>query len=345
MEISGPPKVGDLSAAAVIGAGSWGTALAKVLADKGHAVTLWGRDAAQLAELDARRENAKYLPGAKLPPSLTTTPDLAAAVRDKPFVVSVVPSHTVREVLGHAGQAMRPDAIVISASKGIENESLATMDEVLKEVLPGKLGTRLAFLSGPSFAKEVGHGLPTAVVMAARDRQVAEPAAQLFHAERFRVYTSDDVAGVELGGALKNVIAIASGVADGLGLGYNARAALITRGLAEITRLAVRRAANPMTLAGLAGLGDLVLTCTGDLSRNRSVGMGLGQGKTLRQVLAGMSQVAEGVKTTKSARDLADRLGVEMPITQAMYRLLYEDVAAAEAVLGLLGRAPKHELA
>jgi glycerol-3-phosphate dehydrogenase (NAD(P)+) len=330
---------------AVIGAGSWGTALAKVLADKGHAVTLWGRDAAQLAELDSRRENSKYLPGAALPPSLTTNPDLAAAVHDKRFVVSVVPSHTVRDVFGRAGGAMRSDAIVVSASKGIENESLATMDEVMKDVLPGKLGTRLAFLSGPSFAKEVGQGLPTAVVMAARDRQVAEAAAQLFHAERFRVYTSDDVPGVELGGALKNVIAIASGVADGLGLGYNARAALITRGLAEITRLAVRRAANPMTLAGLAGLGDLVLTCTGDLSRNRSVGLGLGRGKTIEEVLAGMSQVAEGVKTTKSARDLADRLGVEMPITQAMYRLQYEGISAAEAVLDLLGRAPKHELA
>jgi glycerol-3-phosphate dehydrogenase (NAD(P)+) len=181
--------------------------------------------------------------------------------------------------------------------------------------------------------------------MAARDRNVAEPAAQLFHGERFRVYTSDDVPGVELGGALKNVIAIASGVADGLGLGYNARAALITRGLAEITRLAVRRAANPMTLAGLAGLGDLVLTCTGDLSRNRSVGIGLGKGKTIAEVLAGMSQVAEGVKTTKSARDLADRLGVEMPITQAMYRLIYEGTTASEAVMDLLGRAPKHELA
>jgi glycerol-3-phosphate dehydrogenase (NAD(P)+) len=330
---------------AVIGAGSWGTALAKVLADKGHAVTLWGRGQAELADIDSRRENVKYLPGAKLPATLTVNPDLRAAVADKPFVVSVVPSHTVRDVLGRAGEAMRADAIVISASKGIENESLATMDEVLKQVLPGKLGARLAFLSGPSFAKEVGAGLPSAVVMAARERQIAEPAAQLFHAERFRVYTSDDVPGVELGGALKNVIAIASGVGDGLGLGYNARAALITRGLAEITRLAVRRAANPMTLAGLAGLGDLVLTCTGDLSRNRAVGMGLGKGQTLKQVLGGMSQVAEGVKTTKSAHDLAERLGVEMPITGAMYRLLYEDISAAEALLDLLGRAPKHELA
>src|SRR5215475_13333184 len=252
---------------AVIGAGSWGTALAKLLADNGQSVTL----------------------------------------------------------LGRAGAVMASEAVVVLASKGSENESLATMDDVLKEVLPGKLGARLAFLSGPSFAKEVGIGLPTAVVMASRDRRIAEETAALFQSDRFRVYTSDDVPGVELGGALKNVMAIAAGVADGMGLGHNSRAALITRGLAEISRLAVRKAANPLTLAGLAGLGDLVLTCTGDLSRNRTVGIGLGKGQTLREVLAGMSQVAEGVKTTKSAYDLAERLGVEMPITDAMYRIVYED--------------------
>jgi glycerol-3-phosphate dehydrogenase (NAD(P)+) len=330
---------------AVIGAGSWGTALAKVLADRGNAVTLWGRAPEHAAQIQDERVNAKYLPGATLPPTLTATADLEAAVRDKRFVVSVVPSHTVRDVLGRAAKAMTADAVVVSASKGIENESLATMDEVLKEILPGKIGSQLAFLSGPSFAKEVGAGLPTAVVMASRDRRIAEETAALFQGDRFRVYTSDDVPGVELGGALKNVMAIAAGVADGLGLGYNSRAALITRGLAEISRLAVRKAANPLTLAGLAGLGDLVLTCTGDLSRNRHVGIGLGRGQTLREVLAGMSQVAEGVKTTKSAHDLAARLGVEMPITDAMYRILYEDQPAREAVSALMGRAPKHELA
>jgi glycerol-3-phosphate dehydrogenase (NAD(P)+) len=330
---------------AVIGAGSWGTALAKVLADKGHAVTLWARAAEHAADIQDKRVNAKYLPGATLAPSLTCTADLDVAVHDKRFVVSVVPSHTVRDVLGRAGKAMRPDAVVISASKGIENETLATMDEVLKDVLPGKIGSQLAFLSGPSFAKEVGAGLPTAVVMASRDRRIAEDSAALFQGDRFRVYTSDDVPGVELGGALKNVMAIAAGVADGLGLGHNSRAALITRGLAEISRLAVRKAANPLTLAGLAGLGDLVLTCTGDLSRNRHVGIGLGRGQTLREVLAGRSQVAEGVKTTKSAHDLAARLGVEMPITDAMYRIVYEDEPARQAVSALMGRAPKHELA
>jgi glycerol-3-phosphate dehydrogenase (NAD(P)+) len=330
---------------AVLGAGSWGTALAKVLADRGHAVTLWGRSREHAAAIQAERKNARYLPNAKLADTLTATSDLEAAVAGKPFVVAVVPSHTMREVLGQAGKVMSPDAIVISASKGIENESLETMDEVLKDVLPGKIGARLAFLSGPSFAKEVGANLPTAVVMASRDRQVAEAAAALFRGDRFRVYTSDDVPGVELGGALKNVMAIAAGVADGMGLGHNSRAALITRGLAEITRLAVRKAANPLTLAGLAGMGDLVLTCTGDLSRNRTVGIGLGQGKKIAEVLAGMSQVAEGVKTTKSARDLAERLGVEMPITQAIYRIIYEDVPAIEAMGELMLRAPKHELA
>jgi glycerol-3-phosphate dehydrogenase (NAD(P)+) len=330
---------------AVIGAGSWGTALAKTLADNGNNVWLWGRAEDQVEKIQAARVNEQYLPGAKFPPSLTVTGDMNLAVRNRPFVVSVVPSHVVRDVMGKVGKVMPPDAAVVSASKGIENESLATMDEVLKEVLPPSLGARLAFLSGPSFAKEVGQAQPTAVVMASRDRTLAEDAATLFQSDRFRVYTSDDVPGVELGGALKNVMAIAAGVADGLGLGHNARAALITRGLAEISRLAVKKGANPLTLAGLAGLGDLVLTCTGDLSRNRTVGIGLGRGQTLKQVLAGMSQVAEGVKTTKSAYDLSRRLGVEMPITAVMYRILHEDLPAKEAVSDLMGRAPKHELA
>ncbi len=330
---------------AVIGAGSWGTALAKVLGDNGHVVTLWGRASEHVEEIAENRANPKYLPNVTLSATLKSTSDLEAAVRDKKWILSVVPSHVVRDVLGQAGKFMRADAVIISASKGIENETLATMDEVLKDVLPGKLGSRLAFLSGPSFAKEVGAELPTAVVMASRDRNLAEEAAALFRNDRFRVYTSDDVPGVELGGALKNVMAIAAGVADGLGLGHNSRAALITRGLAEISRLAVRKGANPLTMAGLAGHGDLVLTCTGDLSRNRTVGLGLGRGQTLREVLAGMSQVAEGVKTTKSAHDLAARLGVEMPITDTIYKILYEDRPAKEAVPALMGRAPKHELA
>ncbi|MSP62992.1 MAG: NAD(P)-dependent glycerol-3-phosphate dehydrogenase [Myxococcales bacterium] len=327
---------------AVVGAGSWGTALAKTLADKGHAVTLWARSAEHAAQIEAERDNARYLPGAGLPSNLRATADLEAAVRGRVMIVSVVPSHTVRDVIGRAAAAIDPGAIVVSASKGIENQSLATMDEVLTEVLPG---ARLTYLSGPSFAKEVGRRLPTAVVIASRDREAARVAQEAFAGDRFRVYTSDDVTGVELGGALKNVMAIGAGIADGLGFGHNARAALITRGLAEITRLAVRRGANPQTLAGLAGMGDLVLTCTGDLSRNRSVGVELGKGRALGEVLAGMSQVAEGVKTTQSARDLGARLGVELPITEMVWSILYREKPAMEGVVELLTRPMKHELA
>jgi glycerol-3-phosphate dehydrogenase (NAD(P)+) len=330
---------------AVVGAGSWGTALAKTLADAGHQVVLWGRNADDIATINQHRENRRYLPGAMLPGTLTATTDLRAALTGKRMIVSVVPSHTVRQVFGEGAQAIETEAIVVSASKGIENESLETMDEVLKEVLPGRLGSRLVFLSGPSFAREVGQRLPTAVVVASRDRAAAQAAQLAFATDRFRVYTSDDVVGVEVGGALKNVMAIAAGIAEGLGLGHNTRAAIITRGLAEITRLAVRKGANPLTLAGLAGMGDLVLTCTGDLSRNRTVGLKLGQGKKLAEALAEMKQVAEGVKTTRSAHDLGERLGVELPITSTVYQVLYQDKPAIEAVTELLVRPMKHELA
>jgi len=330
---------------AVVGAGSWGTALAKTLADKGHRVALWARSDEHARAIEAARENATYLPGAQLPPSLSATSDLHATVRGREMVVSVVPSHTVRDVIGRAAPAIDAGAIVVSASKGIEQGTLATMDDVLKEILPGRLGARVTYLSGPSFAREVGLRLPTAVVVASRDRAAAEAAQAAFATDRFRVYTSDDVPGVELGGALKNVMAIAAGIADGLGFGANARAALITRGLAEISRLAVRKGANPLTLAGLAGIGDLVLTCTGDLSRNRTVGIELGKGRALADVLAGMKQVAEGVKTTQSARDLGQRLGVELPITEMVWSILYQKRPAAEAVVQLLTRPPKHELA
>ncbi len=329
---------------AVVGAGSWGTALAKTLADKGYQVTLWGRTVDHVADVERDRENKTYLPGAKLPPSLRVTDDMAAAVRGRELVVSVTPSHTVREVMKTAAPHIDAQAIVVSASKGIEQGSLATMDEILKEVLPGKLGARVTFLSGPSFAREVGQRLPTAVVVASNDRTAATRVQATFNTDRFRVYTSDDVVGVELGGALKNVMAIGAGIADGLGFGHNARAALITRGLAEISRLAVRRGANPLTLAGLAGIGDLVLTCTGDLSRNRTVGVEIGKGRSLAQVLAGMKQVAEGVKTTQSARDLGARVGVELPITEMVWEILYQDRPAAEAAAALFQRPTKHEL-
>lgn len=335
--------------AVVIGSGSWGTALACVLCQAGHRVKLWGRDAAALADMAARRENARYLPGLRLPDSLGFEADLGAAIAalpvDQPsIVVSVVPSHTTRAVIGEIAGALPPQALVVTASKGIENESLSTMIDVLKATLPAPLHGRIAVLSGPSFARETAEGQPTAVVVAAETRAVAEAVQAAFQVGTFRVYTSDDVIGVEIGGAVKNVIALACGMAEGLGFGHNTRAALVTRGLAEISRLATRMGAHPLTLAGLAGMGDLVLTCNGSQSRNRTCGLLLGQGKTLQQALAEMRQVAEGVKTTRSVHDLSRRVGVEMPISEAIYRVLYEDRPVRQIMSDLLGRPPRHEL-
>ena len=331
---------------AVIGAGSWGTALAKTLADKGHAVALWARSADHVASLNRERRNLRYLPDAPLPEGLTATADLEAAVRGKAMVVAVVPSQTMREVMGRAAGALDPAAVVVAAAKGIEQGTLQTMDEVLAEVLPEPVAARLAFLSGPSFAREVGLRLPTAVVVASRDHAAATFAQEAFAGDRFRVYTSEDVTGVEIGGALKNVMAIAAGIADGLGFGHNTRGALITRGLAEISRLALAKdpRTNPLTLAGLAGLGDLVLTCTGDLSRNRTVGLRLGRGETLEAIRASMQQVAEGVATTQSARDLGRRLNVELPITDTVWQILYRDKPPRDGVGELIGRPLRREL-
>ncbi|MCS6912468.1 MAG: NAD(P)H-dependent glycerol-3-phosphate dehydrogenase [Myxococcales bacterium] len=335
----------------VVGAGSWGTALASVLCHHGHRVTLWGRDAALLADIERTGENRRYLPGLRLPPGLRTNPSLADALRSLPrqgpgqaMIVAVVPSQTLRHVMSQVATEVPQEAIVVSAAKGIENETLLTMEQVLRQVLPPAPVERLAVLSGPSFARETVEGQPTAVVVASRSPEVAQTVQQAFQMTTFRVYTSTDVIGVEIGGAVKNVIAIACGMAEGLGLGHNARAALITRGLAEMSRLGVRLSANPLTLAGLAGLGDLVLTCTGGASRNRSVGLQLGQGRALGEVMAGMTQVAEGVRTTRSLRDLAVRLGVEMPISQAMYQVLYEDRPVRQVLVDLLGRPPRAEL-
>lgn len=333
----------------VAGAGSWGTALGCVLGKNQHRVTLVGRDAAQMAQLAAQRENRRYLPGVRLPDGMTFSTDLLAALRTLPtdqpsLVVAVVPSHTMRQVIGEVAEFIPPQALIVSASKGIENHTQATMVEVLQQVLPPALRDRVAVLSGPSFAGETAQGHPTAVVVAATDRLVAEAVQRAFQVGTFRVYTSDDVTGVEIGGAVKNVIARACGMADGLGFGHNTRAAAITRGLAEISRLGVRLGANPLTLAGLAGMGDLVLTCNGPQSRNRTAGVMLGQGKTLQQVLAEMQQVAEGIKTTRSVRDLAVRIGVEMPISAAIYKVLYEDHPVGQVMTDLLGRPPRHEL-
>lgn len=329
-------------ATAVIGGGSWGTALACVLAHHGP-VRLWARSAAVVEGINVLHRNPRYQSDLPLPSAIEATGDLKTALHDAELVCVVVPSHAMRAVMAEAAPLIPVDAPVVSASKGIENGTLETMEEVLLDVLPRIKRSDLAFLSGPSFARETIQQMATAVTVAARFDDVAHRVQAAFSTPWFRCYTTEDVTGVELGGALKNVIAIAAGVADGMGLGHNARAALLTRGLAEIGRLAVRRGANPMTLSGLSGMGDLVLTCTGGLSRNRHVGVQLGKGKTLTQILAEMDQVAEGVKTAKSAYHLAEREGVDMPISREVYRIIYEEKSPALALRDLMARNLRQE--
>lgn len=329
---------------AVIGAGSWGTALAKLLGDKGRDVALWGHRAEHVESLERLRENKSYLPGFFLPGNIKITSNIHVAVEGATLVVMVVPSHVFREVFNTLFPILAPGTHIVSATKGIENESLMTMIQVMEEILPSGSDIHLGVLSGPSFAKEVADNIPTAVTVAARTQEIAQSFQEAFSTERFRVYTSTDIMGVELGGPLKNIVAIAAGICDGLGYGTNTRAGLITRGLAEITRMGVAMGAEPLTFSGLAGLGDLVLTCTGDLSRNRQVGLMLGRGKKLKDILAEMSMVAEGVKTTKSAWRMAAKIGVEMPILEQVYKVIYEDKPCADAVTALLARNLKEEL-
>lgn len=322
----------------VLGAGSWGTALAKVLGDKGHTVMLWGRREDAMRAIRETHCNEPFLPGITLPPTLDATHLLDEALDRADMILVAVPTHGLREVLPKVAEIVRAPVPVISATKGIEQESLKLVNHVIQDELPWSKGTFVA-LSGPSFAMEVAKGQPTVVVAAAHDAGLAREVQRAFFSDgSFRVYLSTDVLGVEMGGALKNVIAIAAGTSDGMGFGTNARAALITRGLAEMARLAVRMGAEPMTLAGLAGMGDLVLTCSGSLSRNRHVGFELGKGKKLQQILGEMRQVAEGVRTTKSAWDLAQREGVAMPIVEQVYRVLYEDKDPKAAVWDLMVR-------
>ncbi|MEC8192775.1 MAG: NAD(P)H-dependent glycerol-3-phosphate dehydrogenase [Myxococcota bacterium] len=328
---------------AVLGSGSWGTALAIQLARSGDDVWVWARSEEAARRIEQTRENSRYLPGIPVPDGMVFSADLPAVLRGAAVVVVAVPSQHLRGVMQAAGPLIDADAVVCCASKGVENGTLLTMAEVMEEVLPATLHGRICALAGPSFAREVAEGRPTAVVVASHDAAAADVVAEAFHGGAFRAYHTDDVVGAELGGALKNVIAIATGVADGIGAGLNARAALITRGLAEIGRLAVHRGANPLTLAGLAGMGDLVLTCTGDLSRNRRVGLGLGAGRSLDDILAELGQVAEGVMTTRSARNLGRAAGVDMPITEEMYRMLFEDKPVPEVLRDLLGRERKAE--
>ena len=328
---------------AVIGSGSWGTAIALHLSRVGHDVHLWNRSESRVAQMEAARCNVRYLPDFPFPDNLTPTASLEDAIQDAGLVVFVVPSQVMRSVVDTAKEFLNPEVPICCASKGIEDGTLMTMEEVLRDVLPVYFHAQLTFLAGPSFAKEVAAGLPTTIVTASRFADVADTVAETFHHDMFRAYYTDDIVGAEFGGALKNVIAIACGAAAGCGLGLNARAGLMTRGLAEITRLAVKLGANPMTMLGLAGMGDLVLTCTGSLSRNQRVGQGIGEGKSLQVVLEELGQVAEGVYTAKSAYELALREGVEMPIVEQIYLMLYKDKPAKEVLRDLFGRQRRAE--
>ncbi|MGC4117050.1 MAG: NAD(P)H-dependent glycerol-3-phosphate dehydrogenase [Myxococcales bacterium] len=328
----------------VVGAGAFGTSLAASLANSGNEVRLWAREPEIVAQVNEQHENAVYLAGVPLPAKVLATNDLQEAVDRAEMAVLAAPSHATRAVATSLEPILPAHIPIVCVAKGIENDTLLTMTEVLEDVFPTERHPYLSVLSGPSFAREVAMKLPTAVTVAALWERVAREVQKAFSFDRFRAYTSNDVVGVQFGGALKNVVAIAAGCADGLGFGNNARAALITRGLAEITRAAVRRGANPMTLAGLSGLGDLVLTCTGELSRNRQLGLALGKGMKMSEALKDKRSVAEGVKTTISAVGLADKLGVEMPIARETYRILFEDKPAKQAVVDLMTRELKAEV-
>lgn len=326
----------------VIGAGSWGTSLANLLAKKGYPVVLWAYEEDLVEKMSHTHENDRYLPGITLSENLTFSSRMAD-VSSSDLLLLVAPSQVMRLVVKQAVEGIRSDAIIVSASKGIENETLLPMSDVLKEVLPVELHQRMAFLSGPTFAREVALEQPSAVVAAAENNDICNQVQEIFNTEYFRVYTNNDIIGTELGGALKNVIALAAGVCDGLGYGYNTRAALITRGLAEMKKLGRAMGAKTETFSGLAGMGDLLLTCTGDLSRNRTVGIELGKGRRLDDILAEMSMVAEGVKTTLSTYQLAQKLKVEVPIISEMYAILYENKDPRQAVVELMQRELKSE--
>lgn len=332
---SGAPK-----RCAVIGGGAWGTAIADRLARNGHDTVLWARESDVVEAVNTRHENPRFLANVPLSPRLSASADLGAALHSAALVVFAAPSHVLRPVVANCAAHIAAGAVLSVATKGIERETLALMTDVVAEAAPG---FPVVAVSGPSFAAEVAQGQPTAVVAACSDHAAAKLVQAAMSAAAFRVYTSDDVVGVELGGALKNVMAVATGILDGLGLGFNPRAALMTRGLAEMTRLGVALGAKPDTFAGLAGLGDLVLTCTGALSRNRAVGVAIGQGQTLDEALAGKDSVAEGVLNTQSAKALADKVGVEMPIVDATHRILFDGWEPRDAVAELMARELRPE--
>jgi glycerol-3-phosphate dehydrogenase (NAD(P)+) len=328
---------------AVIGAGGWGTALSLVAARAGREVRLWSRNAAVVEEINVSRVNGAYLEGHAVPEGVRATTDAGVALKGAELVVLAAPSHATRSVLESMRGLFEPGALFVSATKGVEDETGRRVSEVVGEVLGEGAAERFACLSGPSFAQEVAAGQPTAVVASSRDESLARLVQRALSAQNFRVYTNPDLVGTELGGASKNVMALAAGMVAGLGLGANTVSALVTRGLAEMTRLALAEGGRLETLMGLAGLGDLVLTCTGGLSRNRFVGQELGRGRALADVLAGMREVAEGVRTTRAIRLLAERRGVEMPITEEVHAVLYDGKPARAAVESLIARPLKEE--
>lgn len=324
----------------IMGAGSWGTAIASVLSGKGVYTSLWGHDPDHIAKLQKDRENKEFLPGYHFNNNIHLQSGFSQTIKDYQTICMVVPSHGFRSVFKRLIPFLNDGTTIVSAVKGIENDSCMTMSQVMEEELTGahKKNIAIAVLSGPSFAREVADGIPTAVTIGSKDIEVAKRLQRLFVTDVFRVYAAKDVIGLEISAALKNIVAIGAGICDGLGYGLNTRAALITRGLAEIKRLGVHLGGEEATFFGLSGLGDLVLTCTGDLSRNRTVGLKLGQGKKLKTILEEMKMVAEGVKTTKSVHDLVATLDVEMPILEQVYKILYEDKDCAVAVKDLLTR-------
>lgn len=327
----------------ILGAGSWGTALAVTLAKKGIEVNLWSRNPKHVSQLQTIKENLNYLPGVILPQNINFISDLRIAVQNMECIVLAIPTHGIREVLQDLSQFLDSSAILVNTAKGIEPDTLMRLSQVFDDELPG-INERFCVLSGPSHAEEVSRDMPTTVVAAATNREVAEKVQDIFMTPKFRVYTNPDVVGVEIGGALKNVIALATGISDGLNFGDNTKAALITRGMTEIARLGVKMGANPLTFAGLTGIGDLVVTCTSMHSRNRRAGIALGQGKNLNDILKDMGMVVEGVRTTKAVLLLAENYEVDLPIASEVYNVLFNSTSPQEAVVNLMTRIRTHEM-
>jgi len=328
----------------IIGAGGWGTALSILMARKGFRVDLWSRDPEVVAEILEERTNQAFLPGVAIPRGVHPTLEMQEVIRNNSLLLLPVPSQHLREVARAARPYITPRHVIVHCSKGIETETLLRMSQVLEEELPSCQGGRILVLSGPSHAEEVARGIPTAIVVAGRDKALCEAVQDMLMAPEFRVYISPDVIGVELGGALKNIIALAAGISDGLGFGDNTKAALMTRGIAEIARLGTKMGADPLTFSGLAGIGDLIVTCTSVHSRNRRAGIEIGRGKPISEVMASTKMVIEGIPTTLAGKRLADKYGVEMPITQKLYSVLFGGLNPKDAVTELMARGKKEEI-